>query len=49
VGETDLAGGNCNIADESNAFIFDKGTIFVDSHHDDCATEADPLGDQRQR
>jgi hypothetical protein len=31
-------GGNCNIADESDAFVFDKGTIFVHSHHEDCAT-----------
>jgi hypothetical protein len=31
-------GGSCNIVDESSAFIFDQGTILVDSHHEDCAT-----------
>jgi hypothetical protein len=31
-------GGTCNIVDESDAFTFDSGTIFVHSHHEDCAT-----------
>jgi hypothetical protein len=31
-------GGTCNILDETDAFAFDKGTIFVHSHHEDCAT-----------
>lgn len=31
-------GGTCNIVDETDAFTFDKGTIFVHSHHEDCAT-----------
>jgi hypothetical protein len=31
-------GGNCNIVTEDAAFTFDKGTIFVHSHHEDCAT-----------
>ena len=31
-------GGSCNIVDEPGAFIFDKGTIFTHSHHEDCAT-----------
>jgi len=31
-------GGTCNIVDEPGAFIFDKGTIFTHSHHEDCAT-----------
>ena len=29
-------GGTCNIVDESDAFVFDSGTIFVHSHHEDC-------------
>jgi hypothetical protein len=33
-------GGSCNIVDESSAFIFDQGTIFVHSHHEDCATHS---------
>jgi hypothetical protein len=31
-------GGTCNIATESDAFVFDQGTILVHSHHEDCAT-----------
>jgi hypothetical protein len=31
-------GGNCNIVDEFSTFAFDKGTIVVESHHEDCAT-----------
>jgi hypothetical protein len=31
-------GGSCNIVDESDAFIFDRGTVLVHSHHEDCAT-----------
>jgi hypothetical protein len=31
-------GGSCNIVDESDAFVFDPGTILVHSHHEDCAT-----------
>jgi hypothetical protein len=31
-------GGTCNIVDEPGAFIFDNGTIFTHSHHEDCAT-----------
>jgi hypothetical protein len=31
-------GGTCNIVDENNAFAFDNGTIFIHSHHEDCAT-----------
>ena len=31
-------GGSCNIATESDAFVFDTGTIFVHSSHEDCAT-----------
>jgi hypothetical protein len=31
-------GGTCNIVDESDAFVFDNGTIFVSAHHEDCAT-----------
>jgi hypothetical protein len=31
-------GGSCNIVTEDDAFIFDKGTVFVRSHHEDCAT-----------
>jgi hypothetical protein len=31
-------GGTCNIVDEPrDAFIFDNGTIFASSHHEDCA------------
>lgn len=30
-------GGTCNIIDESDAFVFDNGTIFVTAHHEDCA------------
>ena len=30
-------GGTCNIVDEPGAFIFDNGTIFTQSHHEDCA------------
>jgi hypothetical protein len=30
-------GGTCNIVDEPGAFIFDNGTIFTHSHHEDCA------------
>jgi hypothetical protein len=30
-------GGNCNIVDEDSAFAFNNGTIFVHSHHEDCA------------
>ena len=26
-------GGTCNIIDESDAFVFDNGTIFVTAHH----------------
>ena len=33
-------GGSCNIVDESSAFIFDQGTIFIHSHHEDCATHS---------
>jgi hypothetical protein len=29
--------GTCNIIDEPGAFIFDNGTIFTHSHHEDCA------------
>jgi hypothetical protein len=32
-------GGTCNIVDEPGAFIFDEGTIFTHSHHEDCATD----------
>jgi hypothetical protein len=31
-------GGTCNIVDESDAFSFSSGTLFVQSHHEDCAT-----------
>jgi hypothetical protein len=31
-------GGTCNIATESDAFVFDEDTIFVHSSHEDCAT-----------
>jgi hypothetical protein len=31
-------GGSYNIVDESSAFIFDRGTVFVHSRHEDCAT-----------
>jgi hypothetical protein len=31
-------GGTCNIVTEDAAFGFDNGTIFVHSHHEDCAT-----------
>ena len=31
------AGGTCNIVDQPGAFIFDNGTIFTHSHHEDCA------------
>ncbi|MGZ6636453.1 MAG: hypothetical protein ACXVII_26450 [Solirubrobacteraceae bacterium] len=31
-------GGSCNIATEADAFVFDTGTIFVHSSHEDCAT-----------
>ncbi len=31
-------GGTCNIVDEPGAFIFDNGTIFTHSRHEDCAT-----------
>jgi hypothetical protein len=31
-------GGSCNIVDESDVFAFANGTIFVHSHHEDCAT-----------
>lgn len=31
-------GGSCNIVDESRTFSFAEGTIFVHSHHEDCAT-----------
>jgi hypothetical protein len=30
-------GGTCNIVDEPGTFIFDNGTIFTHSHHEDCA------------
>jgi hypothetical protein len=30
-------GGTCNIVDEPGAFIFDNGTIFTHSNHEDCA------------
>jgi len=30
-------GGTCNIVDEPGAFIFDNGTIYTHSHHEDCA------------
>jgi hypothetical protein len=30
-------GGNCNIVDEFSTFAFNNGTIFVHSHHEDCA------------
>ena len=30
-------GGNCNIVDELSTFAFNNGTIFVHSHHEDCA------------
>jgi hypothetical protein len=30
-------GGSCNIVDESSAWVFDKGTIFTHSYHEDCA------------
>jgi hypothetical protein len=30
-------GGNCNIVDESAVFAFNNGTIFIHSHHEDCA------------
>ncbi len=30
-------GGTCNIVDEPGEFIFDNGTIFTHSHHEDCA------------
>ena len=30
-------GGTCNIVDEPGVFIFDNGTIFTHSHHEDCA------------
>jgi len=30
-------GGTCNIVEEPGAFIFDTGTIFTHSHHEDCA------------
>ena len=31
-------GGSCNIVTEDDAFIFEKGTVFVHSHHEDCVT-----------
>jgi hypothetical protein len=30
-------GGTCNIVEEPGVFIFDNGTIFTHSHHEDCA------------
>jgi hypothetical protein len=30
-------GGSCNIVDETEAFVFDSGTILLHSHHEDCA------------
>jgi hypothetical protein len=30
-------GGTCNIVTEPGTFIFDNGTIFTHSHHEDCA------------
>jgi hypothetical protein len=30
-------GGTCNIVDEFSTFAFNNGTIFVHSHHEDCA------------
>ena len=30
-------GGTCNIVNEPGTFIFDNGTIFTHSHHEDCA------------
>jgi hypothetical protein len=32
-------GGTCNIVDESDVFSFSSGTLFVQSHHEDCATQ----------
>jgi hypothetical protein len=31
-------GGSCNIVDESDVFSFASGVLFVQSHHEDCAT-----------
>jgi len=31
-------GGTCNIVDESDVFSFTNGSIFIHSHHEDCAT-----------
>lgn len=31
-------GGTCDIVDETDAFVFTTGTIFIQAHHEDCAT-----------
>jgi hypothetical protein len=33
-------GGSCNIVDESSTWLFNKGTIFTHSYHQDCALHA---------